>query len=138
MADAYPMHIAGEWVPSESGATFDAVSPSTGEVIGSVPEGTREDVRRAIAAANSASTGWARLSAFDRAAAMERIASEIDLRRGDLARTLALDPGQPLEAEARDEVEELITYFSMAAADARRMNGLLPPSVDGNKRVLVE
>ena len=36
MADAFPMHIAGEWVSSESGATFDAVSPSTGEVIGSV------------------------------------------------------------------------------------------------------
>jgi acyl-CoA reductase-like NAD-dependent aldehyde dehydrogenase len=138
MADAYLIHIAGEWVPSESGATFDAVNPSTGEVIGSVPEGTREDARRAIAAANAASKAWARLSAFDRAAAMERIASEIDRRRDDLARTLAIDQGKPLEAEARDEVEELITYFSMAAADARRMDGLLPPSVDGNKRVLVE
>ena len=138
MADAYLMHIAGEWVPSESGATFDAVSPSTGEVIGSVPEGTREDARRAIVAANAASREWGRLSAFDRAAAMERIAAEIDRRREDLARTLAVDQGKPLEAEARDEVEELITYFSMAAADARRMDGLLPPSVDGNKRVLVE
>src|SRR5436190_6609076 len=138
MADAYLMHIAGEWVSSESGATFDAVSPSTGEVIGSVPEGTREDARRAIAAANAAATSWARLSAFDRAAAMERIAGEIDRRRDDLARTLAIDQGKPLEAEARDEVEELITYFTMAAADARRMDGLLPPSVDGNKRVLVE
>ena len=69
---------------------------------------------------------------------MERIAAEIDRRRDDLARTLAIDQGKPLEAEARDEVEELITYFSMAAADARRMDGLLPPSVDGNKRVLVE
>jgi succinate-semialdehyde dehydrogenase/glutarate-semialdehyde dehydrogenase len=138
MADAYPMHIAGEWVSSESGATFDALSPSTGEVIGSVPEGTREDTRRAIAAANAASVAWARLSPFDRAAAMERIAGEIDRRRDDLARSLAIDQGKPLEAEARDEVEELITYFSMAAADARRMDGSMPPSVDANKRVLVE
>jgi len=138
MADDYLMHIAGGWVPSESGATIDAVSPSTGQVIGSVPEGTREDARRAIAAAGAAASAWARLSAFDRAASMERIAAEIDRRRDDLARTLAIDQGKPLEAEARDEVEELITYFSMAAADARRMDGLLPPSVDGNKRVLVE
>src|SRR3954465_10807993 len=137
MADAFPMHIAGEWVSSESGATFDALSPSTGEVIGSVPEGTRKDAPRPVRAANEAASAWARLSAFDRAAAMERIAEEIDRRRDDLARTLAVDQGKPLEAEARDEVEELITYFSMAAADARRMNGLLPPSVDGNKRVLV-
>src|SRR5256885_12126869 len=138
MADAFPMHIAGEWVSSESGATFDAVSPSTGEVIGSVPEGTREDARRAIAAANAAATSWARLSAFDRAAVMERIAGEIDRRRDELARTLAIDQGKPLEAEARDEVEELIAYFTMAAADARRMDGSMPPSVDANKRVLVE
>src|SRR3954462_998572 len=114
MADTYLMHIAGEWVPSERGATFDAVSPSAGEVIGSVPEGTREDARRGIASAGQAAPAWARLPAFDRAAAMERIASEIDRRRDALARTLALDQGKPLQAEARDEVEELISYFSMA------------------------
>jgi succinate-semialdehyde dehydrogenase/glutarate-semialdehyde dehydrogenase len=138
MADALQMHIAGEWVSSESGATFDAISPSTGEVIASIPEGTREDARRGIASADDASRTWARLSAFDRAAAMERIAAEIDRRRDDLARTLAIDQGKPLEAEARDEVEELIAYFSMAAADAKHVDGLMPPSVDANKRVLVE
>jgi acyl-CoA reductase-like NAD-dependent aldehyde dehydrogenase len=138
MADAYLMHIGGEWIASESGATFDATSPSTGEVIGSVPEGTREDARRAIAAANAAWPAWARMSAFDRASAMERVAAEIDRRREDLARTLAVDQGKPLEAEARDEVEELLAYFTMAAADARRMDGSMPPSVDANKRVLVQ
>ena len=34
MADEYRMFIAGEWVGSESGATFEATSPSTGEVGG--------------------------------------------------------------------------------------------------------
>ena len=61
----------------------------------------------------------------------------IDERRDDLAHTLALDQGKPLRAEAHDEVEELIAYFEMAAADARRMEGLMPPSVDANKRVLL-
>src|SRR3954463_6980133 len=98
MADAFLMHIAGEWVPSESGATFDAVSPSTGEVIGSVPEGTREDARRAIASAGKAAPAWARLSAFDRAAAMERIASEIDRRRDDLPRPPPPPQGEPPHA----------------------------------------
>ena len=55
MADEYRMLIGGDWVASESGATFDATSPSTGEVIGSVPEGTRIDAQRAISAANEAS-----------------------------------------------------------------------------------
>jgi acyl-CoA reductase-like NAD-dependent aldehyde dehydrogenase len=137
MADDHRMFVGGEWVPSESGATFEATSPSTGEVIGSVPEGTREDARRAIAAASDAWAAWSARSAFDRAAAMERIAEAIDGRRDELARTLALDQGKPLRAEARDEVEELIAYFSMAAGDGRRMEGLIPPSVDADKRVFL-
>ena len=112
-------------------------SPSTGEVVGTVAEGTRGDAQRAIDAANRAWPAWAALSVFDRAAAMERVAEVIDERRDDLARTLTLDQGKPLRAEAYDEVEELIAYFEMAAADARRMEGLMPPSVDANKRVLL-
>jgi succinate-semialdehyde dehydrogenase/glutarate-semialdehyde dehydrogenase len=137
MADAYRMLIGGEWVASESGATFDATSPATGEVIGSLPEGTREDARRAVAAADAAWPAWAALSAFDRAASMRRIAAAVDERRDDLARTLTLDQGKPLRAEAFDEVEELIAYFEMAAADATRLEGLIPPSVDASKRVFL-
>ena len=78
-----------------------------------------------------------RCSAFDRAAAMRRVAEEIDRRRDDLARTLTLDQGKPLAAEARDEVQELIAYWDMASADATRLEGLMPPSVDAGKRVLL-
>src|ERR671910_795722 len=138
MADEYSMFIDGSWTASESGAVFDATSPSTGEVIGTVPEGTREDVRRAIDGANRAWPTWVAMSAFDRSAAMRRIGAAIEGRRDDLARTLALDQGKPLVAEARDEVEELIVYFYMAGEDAVRADGLLPPSVDANKRVLVQ
>ena len=47
MADDHRMFIAGEWIPSGSGATFEATSPSTGEVIGTLPEGTRVAERAA-------------------------------------------------------------------------------------------
>ena len=130
--------MGGSWSDTEGGATFEATSPSSGEVIAHVAEGTRADAQRAIDAANAAWPGWAALSAFDRAAAMERIAEAIDERREELARTLALDQGKPLRAEAADEVDELIGYFTMAAADARRMEGVLPPSVDAGKRVLLQ
>jgi succinate-semialdehyde dehydrogenase/glutarate-semialdehyde dehydrogenase len=102
-----------------------------------VPEGTREDAGRAIAAAGGAWEAWAARSAFDRARAMRRVAAEIERRRDDLARTLALDQGKPLRAEAYDEVDELVSYFEMAAADAVRADGLMPPSVDAGKRVLL-
>lgn len=132
------MWVGGEWVDAEGGATFEAFSPSTGEVIGTVPEGTRADAQRAIDAANRAAPGWAALSAFDRAAAMRRVAEAIEARREDLAHTLTLDQGKPKKAEAYDEVEELVAYFEMGAADATRMEGVLPPSIDANKRVLLQ
>jgi succinate-semialdehyde dehydrogenase/glutarate-semialdehyde dehydrogenase len=131
------MHIGGEWVESESGATLEATSPATGEVIGTFPEGTREDAQRAIAAANASWRDWAARSAFERAHALERIAELVHQRRDDLARTLTLDQGKPLHSEAYDEVGELEGYFRMAGADATRIEGLLPPSVDAGKRVLV-
>jgi acyl-CoA reductase-like NAD-dependent aldehyde dehydrogenase len=131
------MHVDGKWIESESEATFEAHSPATGELIGTVPEGTREDARRAIAAAGTSWKDWAGASAFDRAAALRRVAEVIRERREDLARTLTLDQGKPLRAEAYDEVDELVAYFDMAAADATRLEGLMPPSVDGDKRVLV-
>jgi len=132
----YSMVIGGEWVESESGARFEATSPATGESLGTLPEGTREDARRAIAAANASRRDWAARSAFERAAAMTRVADLIEERRDDLARTLTLDQGKPLHAEAYGEVEELVVYWRMAAADATRLAGSMPPSVDANKRIL--
>jgi acyl-CoA reductase-like NAD-dependent aldehyde dehydrogenase len=132
----YGMVIGGAWAASESGARFEATSPATGESLGTVPEGTREDVTRAIAAASAARRDWAARSAFERAAAMERVADLIEERRDDLARTLTLDQGKPLHAESYGEVEELVVYWRMAAADATRLHGSMPPSVDPSKRIL--
>jgi acyl-CoA reductase-like NAD-dependent aldehyde dehydrogenase len=132
----YGMVVGGAWAESESGARFEATSPATGESLGTVPEGTREDARRAIAAANAAWRDWASRSAFERAAALERVAELIEERRDELARTLTLDQGKPLQAESYGEVEELVVYWKMAAADATRLEGSLPPSVDADKRIL--
>jgi succinate-semialdehyde dehydrogenase/glutarate-semialdehyde dehydrogenase len=131
----YPMYLAGEWATGE--ARMEATSPATGEQIGTLPEGTRADVQRAIAAANDAWSGWANLSAFERAAAMIRIAEIIEERRDELAQTLTLDQGKPLAAEAYDEVDELVAYFEMAGADVTRLEGAMPPSVDADKRVML-
>ena len=130
------MFIAGEWTTAESGETFDAESPATGETIGTVQRGGREDARRAIAAANEAAPGWARLSAFDRAAALHRVADEVERRRDSLVHTLTLDQGKPL-AESRDEVEELVQYWRNAAEDGKRLEGRLANSVTADKRVLL-
>ena len=120
---AQHMFVGGSWQPSASGETFDATSPATGELIGTVPQGDRGDAQRAIDAARGAADGWARLTAFERAAKMHAVGDLIEARRDDLARTLTLDQGKPLRAEAFDEVDELIEYWRMAAEDAKRLGG---------------
>ncbi|MGX6604742.1 aldehyde dehydrogenase family protein [Micromonosporaceae bacterium Da 78-11] len=131
------MFVDGAWVAARSGATTDATSPATGAGLGAVPAGDREDARAAIAAARRAAPGWARLSPFDRAALMHRVADVIEARRDQLARTLTLDQGKPLRAEAYDEVDELVVYWRMAAEDAKRFGGLLPNSSSAGKRALL-
>jgi acyl-CoA reductase-like NAD-dependent aldehyde dehydrogenase len=134
---AQQMFVDGDWQSSASGETFDATSPATGELIGTVPEGDRDDARRAIAAARSAADGWARLTAFERAAKMSTVGEIIESRRDELAHTLTLDQGKPLRTEAFDEVDELIEYWRMAGEDAKRLGGELPNSFSPGKRVML-
>jgi acyl-CoA reductase-like NAD-dependent aldehyde dehydrogenase len=134
---AASIHVAGAWRPASDGAELPAFNPATGERIGALSAGTREDAQAAVAAAVAAADGWARVGAFGRADAMTRVADAIEARRESLARSLTLDQGKPYQAEALGEVEELVLYWRMAAADATRLDGILPPSVDPAKRVLV-
>jgi acyl-CoA reductase-like NAD-dependent aldehyde dehydrogenase len=131
------MFVDGAWAEAASGATFTAESPATGETIGEVAEGDRVDARRAIEAANRAADTWARLTAFERAEKMHAVGDAIERRREELARTLTLDQGKPLRAEAHDEVEELLVYWRMAAEDAKRLEGRLPNSFSPGKRVML-
>jgi acyl-CoA reductase-like NAD-dependent aldehyde dehydrogenase len=134
---AHTLFIGGSWEPAAGGSSFVSTNPATGRPIGAISEGGRADASRAIAAAARAAASWGRTSPFERAAILERIAATIESRRDALARALTEDQGKPLHAEAYGEVEELILYFRMAAADATRIEGMLPPSVDPQKRVLI-
>jgi succinate-semialdehyde dehydrogenase/glutarate-semialdehyde dehydrogenase len=131
------MFVGGEWRASRSGATAETTSPATGEVIATVPQGDRDDARFAIDVARGACDGWASLTAFERAAKMHAVGDVIESRRDELARTLTLDQGKPLRAEAYDEVDELVEYWRMAAEDAKRLGGELPNSFSPGKRVLL-
>src|SRR5215831_18435997 len=131
------MFVDGAWTTALSGETFDAESPVTGERIGVVQKGGREDAQRAIEAANAAAGAWARESAWIRGNRLHRVADEIEKRKDTLARTLTLDQGKPLRAESIGEVEELISYFRNAAEDGVRLEGRVANSVSQGKRVLL-
>ena len=114
-----------------------ATSPATGEAIGEVPQGGRGDARAAIARRPGVPAAGPGRRAFERAAALHRVADAVERRRDELARMLTLDQGKPLHAEAYDEVDELVAYWRNAAEDGKRLEGRLPSSVSPGKRVLL-
>jgi acyl-CoA reductase-like NAD-dependent aldehyde dehydrogenase len=129
------MFVDGDWVDSEDGGTFEAISPATGEVIATLPKGTRADAARAVESAHRARSAMAALGAFDRALILHRIADRMAARREELARWLTLDQGKPYKAEALGEVSEAIEYFRIAAEDIKRLETNVIPSVAKNKLV---
>jgi acyl-CoA reductase-like NAD-dependent aldehyde dehydrogenase len=130
------LFVGGEWVDAASGEAAEAISPATGEALGPVAQGDREDARRAIAAARDAFPRWAHATAFERADALRRIADVCESRRDELARICTLDQGKPI-AESYDEVDELVAMWRGAAEDGLRIEGSIPPSSGAGKRVLL-
>ena len=51
MRDHDKIYIDGAWVPSTGTGSIEVVNASTEQVMGSIPEGTAEDVDKAVAAA---------------------------------------------------------------------------------------
>jgi acyl-CoA reductase-like NAD-dependent aldehyde dehydrogenase len=131
------MFIDGEWRDAVDGATVEATSPATGESLGPVAEGGREDARRAIAAANAAFGAWGARTGYERGELLHRVADACERRADELARVLTLDQGKPLKAEAEGEVGELIEFFRMAAEDGKRVEGTVPQSAAPGRRVLL-
>ena len=129
------MYIGGRWVESESEKTFEAYNPATGEVIATLPEGTREDARRAIAAANEHKPKIAAMSVWDRARLCQRIADVMERRKAELAQVLSEDQGKPYYSEALPEVEFAIQGFHHAAEQVKWLETAVIPVADPNKRV---
>jgi succinate-semialdehyde dehydrogenase/glutarate-semialdehyde dehydrogenase len=131
----YLLYVGGQ-LRGGGAAAAPAVSPASGETFATVATADPADVDDAVRAAGRAWPAWAASSAFERADWCEQVAAAVAGRRDELARVLTQDQGKPLAAEAYDEVDELAEYFRMAAADARRLDGVFPPSTSAGRRVI--
>jgi len=114
------MYINGEWVDSESGETFEVISPATGEVLAVVPKATVEDVKRAIDAAEEAQKRIQSMSISERVKLVYKVAELIKPNIEQHARELTLEQGKPIR-EARIEVEDVIPNILWQAEDLKRL-----------------
>jgi succinate-semialdehyde dehydrogenase/glutarate-semialdehyde dehydrogenase len=128
------MYIGGNWTENTGQELLEVISPATGQAIGYVPLGAREDARKAIAAANGAKHQFGRMPVWERAKLCFAIAEVIDRRSEDLARILTLEQGKPFHIEAVGEVKSTATAFRAAGEQIKWLECASFPVEDPNKR----
>jgi len=129
------LRIGGEAVESAAG-TYDVVSPVTGGLVATHPRMTSDTVHLAVRAARAAYEANLNRSAFERADWCYAIADVIVSRASQLASLLSLEHGKPI-AEAEGELHSAAEGFRLAAEEARRLGGDVPPVRDASKLVIV-
>jgi acyl-CoA reductase-like NAD-dependent aldehyde dehydrogenase len=122
------LFIAGEWVDSTSGVTFESRNPADGrDVIGRFQQGTKADVAMAVRAAEAALPRWKQTPAPKRGEILYRFGALMAEHKERLSQAMTREMGKVL-AEARGDVQEGIDIAFLMAGEGRRMFGETVPS----------
>jgi betaine-aldehyde dehydrogenase len=89
-------YINGGWVSPSGDGMLDVINSTTEEVMGRVPEGTAEDINRAVEAARAAFESWSTTSIPQRAEVLQRISAGLAARQAEIAAIIASEVGMPL------------------------------------------
>jgi betaine-aldehyde dehydrogenase len=126
MADSsYQMLIGGEWTDASDGNTREILSPATGDAIAEVPEGTAEDVDRAVAAARKAyDETWSDATPGERMRALLKMADIVEEHGDEIGRLESENVGKVLALTMSEEVPVIADQFRFFASGARVLEGL--------------
>ena len=94
-------YVGGQWYRAKGAELFDVYEPATGAVLARMPQGTADDVDRAVRAARDAQPGWAALGGHGRARHLYALARAVQKHGRLLAVLESLDNGKPIR-ETRD------------------------------------
>ncbi|WP_347310862.1 NAD-dependent succinate-semialdehyde dehydrogenase [Defluviimonas sp. SAOS-178_SWC] len=129
-------YVAGQWVDADDGAVFEVTNPARGDVICTVPDLSRAEVARAIAAADKARHEWAARTGKERAAVLRAWYDLMVANADDLGAILTAEMGKPL-AEAKGEVLYGASFVEWFAEEAKRVYGETIPGHQRDKRITV-
>ncbi|XP_021360556.1 succinate-semialdehyde dehydrogenase, mitochondrial-like isoform X1 [Mizuhopecten yessoensis] len=128
--------VDGKWVSAASGKTFQVTNPSTGGLIGSVPDMDAKDTEKAIEVAHKAFQTWKETTAKERSGILRKWAELCTQHKDELAKVLTAEMGKPL-AEAAGEVAYGTAFMDWFAEEARRVYGDIIPTPVKTRRLLV-
>ncbi|XP_002017153.2 uncharacterized protein LOC6591855 [Drosophila persimilis] len=130
--------VNGNWIDSSNSATFEVRNPSSGEVIGNVPNMTVSDAQDAINAAKQAyeSKEWRSLTAKDRSNLLKKWHKLIEQHSQEIAEIMTAESGKPI-SESKGEVAYGNAFVEWFAEEARRIYGEIIPSPVANREIIV-
>jgi glyceraldehyde-3-phosphate dehydrogenase (NADP+) len=102
-------------------------APQDNTEVGAIKLAGPKEVRAALDANVAAARACRDMPAYERAAALRRIADGLETARTELVRTLALEAGKPI-SQARLELDRTIFVFRDAAEEATRIGGEVLPA----------
>ena len=105
-------YIAGTWVSSDSD-TIPVEDPGLGEVIATVPSGSRNDLQKAVDAAAAAFPDWRNTPTNDRIQYLFKLKQLLDEHREDIAQTITRECGKTIK-ESRGEMQRAIENVEVA------------------------
>jgi acyl-CoA reductase-like NAD-dependent aldehyde dehydrogenase len=127
--------IAGEEQPAASGATFEKLAPSSGEVLSVVARSDGTDSGAAVAAAAAAQPAWASRTLEERGRILRRVAQVLTRDRDQVARVVAEETGKSPK-DARAETDGAIELGYFIAGEGRRFYGRTMPSAVLNRQAM--
>jgi phenylacetaldehyde dehydrogenase len=128
------MLINGKWVSAASGRTFPTYNPATGEVLAHVPEGDREDIDRAVAAARAAfdKGPWRHITASERGRLVWKLGDLLEQHAEEFAQLESLDQGKPVGLARVVDVPVSVDQLRYYAGWATKIEGnTIPISARG-------
>ncbi len=123
-AKRYPIYLAGEWVESEQ--PLEVTNPYDGSPIGTTFQASKEQLDRAIVAAQEAFKVTRAMPVYDRVAILEAVAAGLRARRDEVCQMIAREAGKPIR-EAEVETARGIFTLDVAAEEAKRISGEVIP-----------
>ncbi len=118
----HPMYIDGQFVTWQGDAWIDVINPSTEALLSRIPDGTAEDARKAIDAAERAQPAWEALPAIERAGWLRKISAGIRERAREISQLIVAEGGK-IQQLADVEVAFTADYIDYMAEWARRYEG---------------
>lgn len=126
-------YVNGQWVDAKSGKTFEVHDPSTGKLIGTMPEMDKSDTEAAIKAAADALPAFAKLTGRERGRMLRKWWQLMTDNAEDIAKLITWENGKPL-ADAKGEAAYAAGFFEWFSEEAPRTYGdTIPATVPGNR-----